>query len=283
MLGTLVLAVDIALNGRADDPRRIVLNDSVYAQIAGVYYDNTGMKPSPQEMEKLTRLWVQNEMIYREARILGLDEGDEAIRSRLNLKLRDALANRAVVEKPDAQALEAWFEANREIYDTPVRYDFAQVFIEEGEAAARELADALEAGRVEAVERWENESRRYEARPRPNLAVAFGEDGAKTLISSEQGSFHVLESPRGWHVVSVVGEHPPVPARFEDVRGRVGEDYKVLEREKLLLTMYDEIADKFEVVVELETPPDEWDVERLDDVRLSETQASKRVSARFSN
>lgn len=282
VLGAVIMAADIAAFGKPDDPRRIVLNDDVYAEIAGVYRDNIGAMPSAEEMETLTRLWLQNEMIYREARIMGLDKGDEAIRSRLNLKLRDALANQAIVEKPDEAGLRAWFEANRAAYDQPESFDFSQMLITDGEEAARAMAAALNAGESEAQAQWATASRGYQRRPRVNLDTAFGEADSAALIDAD-GAFLAVSSERGWHVARVSERHPAEAVDFESVRQRVGEDYKMLERERLLLSMYDEIAAKFEVVVDLKTPPEAWDESTFEEIRLSETQRSKAPRTRFTN
>lgn len=279
ILGAIIMALDFAAFGRPEDPRRIVLNDEVYTQIAGVYRDNIGKVPTPEEMEPLTRLWLQNEMIYREARIMGLDKGDEAIRSRLNLKLRDALANQAVVNKPDEANLRRWFEENRAAYDRPATYSFRQAFIGD-EAEASALAAALSAGDADALERFEDEALAYPARPKVALDAAFGEDDADLLVTSV-GAWVAVDSPRGWHVAQVTGALPPESVTFESVRGRAGEDYKRLERERLLLSMYDEIAAKFEVIVDLETPPEQWDEQTFDNVRLSDAARSKAKNSRF--
>ncbi len=279
ILGAIIMALDFAAFGRPDDPRRIVLNDEVYAQIAGVYRDNIGMLPTPEEMEPLTRLWLQNEMIYREARIMGLDKGDDAIRSRLNLKLRDALANQAVVNKPDEAGLRAWFEENRAAYDRPATFAFRQAFIGD-ETEAVELASALNGGDADATARFDGEALNYPARPKVALTAAFGEDDAD-LLTGSVGTWIAVDSPRGWHVAQVTEALPPEPVEFEAVRGRAGEDYKRIERERLLLSMYDEIAAKFEVVVDLKTPPEAWDEDTFENIQLSDAARSKAKNSRF--
>jgi hypothetical protein len=94
LLGGLLFVADRTATGREDDPRRILIDDARYAEIAGIYQDNQGEPPTEAQMEELVITWAQNEVLYREARLMGLDKGDEMIRQRLVLKLRNVLFNR---------------------------------------------------------------------------------------------------------------------------------------------------------------------------------------------
>lgn len=93
LLGALIFAIDRAVIGNEEDLRSILIDDAKYAEIAGIFQDNQDRTPNAQEMSALTIKWAQNEVLYREARMMGLDKGDEMIRQRLILKLRNVLFN----------------------------------------------------------------------------------------------------------------------------------------------------------------------------------------------
>jgi len=137
-LGAVIFAVDRGVNAGKEDPRSILIDDAKYAAIAGIFQDNQGRAPSEQEMAALTIQWAQNEVLYREGRLMGLGEGDEMIRQRLILKLRNVLFNRVVTEAPTEEVLRAWFEDNRAKYDRPETFDIEQFQV--GDSNAKEEA-----------------------------------------------------------------------------------------------------------------------------------------------
>src|ERR671922_2585228 len=117
ILGGVLFAVDHAVASREDDPRIIRIDPTVDAQAVQVFQEARGRAPTDEELFALRRVWLDNEVLYREGLALGLDKGDKAIRERVIFKalsLIDANIKRPVV---DESAIRAWFEKNRARYD----------------------------------------------------------------------------------------------------------------------------------------------------------------------
>ncbi|MEZ5582768.1 MAG: peptidylprolyl isomerase [Candidatus Competibacteraceae bacterium] len=269
LLGMVIFVMDRVVIGSEDDPRRILIDDAKYAEIAGIYKDNQGRAPSEQEMANLTVKWAQNEVLYREARLMGLDKGDEMIRQRLILKLRNVLFNRVVVESPKEQELLAWFEKNRAAYDRPESYDFEQFKVggpEAGDLAA-DLADELAA--KPASTEWQNQLRRYQKRPAHNLKLLFGKTHAATLINSADGKWVPVQSPGGWHLARITARHPGRQADFTEIRSQVIEDWKSQAMQAELGEALRGIANRYDIRVELSTPPEGWDSQQIEAARLA--------------
>ena len=82
MLGALLFGVDHLLASRAGDPHTIVVDAQVDAQAIAVFKEARGRAPNKEELYALRRVWLDNEVLYREGMALGLDRGDKAIRER---------------------------------------------------------------------------------------------------------------------------------------------------------------------------------------------------------
>ena len=78
--------VDHFLVGRADDPRTIVVDAEVDAQARQVFKAARGREPNAEELYALRRVWLDNEVLYREGLALQVDKGDTAIRERVIFK-----------------------------------------------------------------------------------------------------------------------------------------------------------------------------------------------------
>ncbi|MEL7450013.1 MAG: peptidylprolyl isomerase [Pseudomonadota bacterium] len=269
VLGALLFAADFFLSSNADDPRSIVIDDAKYAEIAGIFSDNQGRAPTEEEMADLTIKWAQNEVLYREAQLMELDKGDEMIRQRLILKLRNVLFNKVVMDTPTEEKLVEWFEANRVRYDKPAKYDFEQFKVADADGEAIAVDLAAELGEAPPTGEWENRLRRYAGRPAMNLQGAFGEDDAAALIGREDNAWQPVTSPAGWHLARVTARYPGVPADMATVRTRVVEDYKAAATQQELAQSLGAIAQRYDIRLELTAPPEEWDEERLEQLRVA--------------
>lgn len=268
-LGAVIFAVDRGVNAGKEDPRRILIDDAKYAEIAGIYQDNQGRAPSEQEMAALTIQWAQNEVLYREARLMGLDKGDEMIRQRLVLKLRNVLFNRVVTEAPTQEVLRAWFEENRDKYDKPETFDLEQFQVGDSDGEEKTIALAASLGDREPGEDWLSRRRRYTKRPLSNLEGLFGREGADRLARSADNEWVPVRSPAGWHLARITARHTGEPADFDSLRSRVGEEWKAQASQAELGKALRAIAEGYDIGVELTTPPQSWDEQRIRQVRLA--------------
>lgn len=231
VLGAVVIGVDRHVIGNADDPRRIVFDDARYRELVDIFYEGKGRKPTEEEIEELIVTWTQNEVLYREALAMGLDKGDEMIRNRVILKIRNILFNNLVTEAPSDDELEAWFEANRIAYDRPDLYDFEQ-FLVEGGNAETVSAMAVELGDAAHPETYESTFRRYPHRPGGNLLSVFGEEGGQRLLDAAIGQWVAVESVYGWHLARVTKYAPGEPAVFKDVKHSVARDWLSIHEQR---------------------------------------------------
>src|SRR4051812_13930560 len=83
VLGGLLFGVDHVVASRAGDPRTIVIGAEVDRQAIDVFRAARGHAPSAEELYALRRVWLDNEVLYREGLALGLDRGDNSIRERV--------------------------------------------------------------------------------------------------------------------------------------------------------------------------------------------------------
>lgn len=224
LLGGVLFAADHGLASRADDPRVIVIGAEVDAQAIKVFKEARGHEPNAEELYALRRVWLDNEVLYREGVALGLDKGDSSIRERVIFKALSVVD--ANVKKPaiDEAGLRAWFEKNRARYDEPARFDFEEAVIsgKRSDDVARSFADALNAGNPGEVEAG---LRVFTHRPHANLVESYGAEFATALEASPPGEWRALPSKGGLRVMRLKAALPPKPAVFEDLGGVIYQDW----------------------------------------------------------
>jgi len=224
LLGALLFAADSVIRGRADDARTIVVDATVDAQARSVFTAARGREPKDEELFALRRVWLDNEVLYREGLALGVDKGDSTIRDRVIFKALNVVEAGLKLPPIDEQGLRAWFEKNRARYDEPARYDFHEAVLagERTEAATRAFVELLDKGTPGELNAG---LRVFKGRPQANVVQGYGEEFARSLAESPPGKWRALEARDGWRAAQLVAVTPAKAAAFEPLRGVVLQDW----------------------------------------------------------
>ncbi len=251
VLGLLIFAVDYYMRPPADSRRTINVDAKVENTLVTLFKDGQGREPTQEEVDRLVKRWLLNEIYYREALALGLDQGDAMIRSRLVLKMRDVLLNNLVLDPPSDDTLRAWFEANRKRYDTPKRYDIVQFLVADAKSGSRQQAEKLlpvSSGGDTVPEAYANAVRRYTGRTRENIADLFGDSFASDLLDRADAGWRVIGSRKGWHIARVEAVHPAVAADFKKMKLQVKADYGEAQRTIAAFEAIKEIRSRYTIL-----------------------------------
>ena len=225
LLGAALFAIDAVVSGRADDPRVINIDAAVDAEAIKVFQDARGRAPDTDELYALRRVWLDNEVLYREGLGLQMDKGDKAIRDRVIFKALSTINAGLKLPPADEATLRAWFEKNRAKYDEPLRLDFSEAIVPEAsptEASARALAATLNAnggGDANAGLRV------FKDRPQANVVQSYGADFSRALEQAPAGEWRVLRQGDIWRVVRLDATTAAKPASFDNLRGVVLQDW----------------------------------------------------------
>ena len=224
LLGALLFAVDHFLIGQADDPRSIVVGNEVTDEAKSLFRQSRGRDPNAQELEALSRRWIDNEILYREGMALGVDQGDKMIRDRVIFKALMMVETGVKLPAVDDKTLREWFETQRAKYDEPARYDFQEAVLsgDTSEAAVRAFAQALNAGTPGDAKAG---LRVFKGRPHENLVQSYGPGFAKALEETPVGDWRALPTSDGLRVVRLDAVSSPKPASFEALRDVVLADW----------------------------------------------------------
>jgi hypothetical protein len=224
VLGGVVFGIDHFVAGRAGDPHAIVVGPDVDREARETFKAARGREPNVEELEALHRVWLDNEVLYREGLALQVDRGDPAIRERVIFKALSVIDSNVHVPPADDKVLRAWFDAHRDKYDEPARYDFEEAALsgDNPEAAVRDFVDALNSGVPGDAKAG---LRVFKGRPRASLVESYGPEFASTLAKAQPGTWQALRTRSGWRAMRLDAVTPARPAVFEALRGVVLHDW----------------------------------------------------------
>lgn len=235
LIGAAIFAAEVWLGG--DDDYTIVVAPAAVDRLGDLWEAQTGRAPTADELGKLVEDHVREEIMVREAKRLGLDEGDTIIRRRLAQKLSFLTDDVATLATPDEAELRAHFEANPKRYETPAVTSFSHVFFSAdrrddaaGDARAaladfdpdgwRKAGDPFMLGRTYA---WSSE---------PRIERDFGTAFATALAEIPADGLWrgPIESGYGAHLVRVDARNAALGADYESVAARVAADFDAERR-----------------------------------------------------
>jgi hypothetical protein len=215
--------------------------------------------PTDQELEALIDGFVREEILFRTAKELDLDDSDPVVRRRLAEQIELMAAGSAASEPTEAE-LRQHFDADRNRWALPATRTFTHVFFSperRGEAAwrdaeerLRELA-AMSAPPARAPELGDRFPMQYDypRRSRAEVARHLGEAFAERLFAIEgDGWAGPLRSEYGVHLVRVGERSEPVERPLEEVRDLVREDLIRSRRQRAGEEYYTQLRSRFEVV-----------------------------------
>lgn len=210
--------------------RTIYVTGGDLERLATIWASEAGRAPSAEDVEALLAEHVREEVLYREALRLGLDEGDTVIRRRLAQKMRFLIEESDPPDAPTEADLLAAYEATPETWTEPDRLSFVHVpfsFSPDGDNRQTEMTAALaDLRRNPALAEMLGDpfilSRSYDNVSRIDIARLFGREFADALFGTEGNDWTgPLPSRLATHLVRIEARQDARLLPFEEARDRV--------------------------------------------------------------
>jgi hypothetical protein len=251
-----------ALNrGGSNAPRDVVISESRVEALAENFATVWMRPPTAQEIKGLVDDYVAEEIYYREAIAMGLDQDDTVIRRRLRQKMEFISEGVADAVEPGDADLEAYLAQHPDRFAMPAELTFQQVYLSSerrGEAAradAEKLLAELQAGRgptdpTQAGDPTLLPATLEQASPQV-IANSFGQDFAQQIDEAPVGQwFGPIQSGFGLHLVKVDERAAGKAPTLEEIRPLVLREWQSEERRRQSSAFLDALKGKYEIRVE---------------------------------
>lgn len=248
------LAIFIVSNLTAGDVREpILVSEAEQQRLADQWRASMGQDPTPAELEGLIEQWIREEIYYREAMTMGLDENDVIIRRRLAQKLTFFTEDVATGGDADQAEIRKYYDEHAERYTEPARYTFSHRYFSrdrrlQPEADASQVLAAADGSEPAEGDAFMLQSS-YMDQSRPQIETMFGSVFAAAVPDLAVGEWQgPLPSAYGWHLVKVERQHPARRLEFNEVARRVASDFKQEQRREANEAFYKSLRARYEVV-----------------------------------
>jgi hypothetical protein len=257
----LFLLYDLLRGGDTGAPRDIVVTEARVEALAQSFATTWMRPPTPQEIKGLVDDYVAEEIYYREAIAMGLDQDDTVIRRRLRQKMEFISEDAAATAEPTDAQLQEFLAKHPEKFLEPAQLSFRQVYLntekrgEQARVQAEQLLTKLQAGRGPADLAMAGDPTLLppdlqSASPQL-IANTFGSDFAAQVQEAPVGQWSgPLQSGFGLHLVRVDERIAGGLPAFDQIRPIVLREYQAAQRALLTRKFLDSLRAKYDIRIE---------------------------------
>jgi len=260
LLGALLFAAYGWLNAQGFTARDEIVVSR--AQVDGLVtqFERVWRRP-PTESEKQSLIdgWVRDEVYYREALAMGLEQDDPVVRRRMSQKLQFIVDSGRPAAPTEAE-LQAFLDEHADQYRLAPRYVLRQVYFDPAKHADRTEAVVTDAmaslTRGGEVEGDPTMLPGWLAGDATDVSRQFGEEFEGSLRTLPVGSWQgPVRSGFGLHLVRIEERVDGKPAVLSDVRGEVERDFAHARTQAASEAWFERLRAKYVVRVEADAAP----------------------------
>jgi peptidyl-prolyl cis-trans isomerase C len=248
LAGAVIFALDRWLPEN-DAANTIEITDTQIQRIRDQWQAQTGRDPGDEELAGLLDAWIREEIYYRQALKMGLEQNDTIIRRRLVQKLTFLTEDLADTAPPGRQALLAFYDSRPQAYTDPERFSFEHRFFSSDRRhdAAADARHALENNDTDGDTFMLQRS--YAGLSKREIGDLFGRDFAAaltTLTPSSQWQGPV-RSAYGWHLLRITQRDPARLRPFDEVADQVAADLRQQQRRAANDELYQRLRADYDI------------------------------------
>jgi hypothetical protein len=257
VIGMILFGISMVWKKSEPSPSVIALSKGDVENLASLFERTWRRPPTAQELNGLIAGRVREEVLFREAQALSLDDNDPIIRRRLVQKVDFLTDDLAARRDPTDAELQAYLDQNAKDYEIEPRLSFKQVFFNterRGEALKDEAADTLSQIKSGVAPDTLGDPtllpQTIDNEPPSVIARQFGRAFTDRVAHAEPMAwFGPVPSAYGSHLVLVTAKKPARKPALSDVRKSVERDWRAAQRRAARDAFYSRLRQKYRVTV----------------------------------
>lgn len=264
--GSLFAIFDVVSNHPTDKQEIIISAGNINALVLD--FEKVWQRaPNKKELDGLIQNFIKEEVLYREAIAMKLDENDGIVRRRLSQKMEFISEDLASLKKPTDEELQAYLEDNTQQYLQDSRYSFQQIYFNKnkrGEAVYSDAESALVMLKASQINTTKKSKAVDKALGDPLMIKSHFNDVTATQVKRELGMQFVqsldklslnnwqgpIESGFGLHLVKVDKRTLANLPTVSKVRKSLVRDWNVEQRKESNKAFYQALRSRYTVSID---------------------------------
>jgi hypothetical protein len=248
---------DLTREQGSDAPNRIVVSSGQVEQLVANFERARMREPTEFELAGLVENHVREEVFYREALAMGLDQNDPMVRRRMGMKLELILEDLSAEAVSDEE-LAGFLKEHSDQFRTQPQVSFEQVYLNPDKhtdlvAAATTMLDRLNDGVApESLGDSTLIPYAYTIATQDEIERAMGKQFAREVVGLVPDDDWVgpVYSAFGAHLLQVSDRVDARLPELAEIRAEVERDYLSQRRDELKSLVYEKLRAGYDVTIE---------------------------------
>lgn len=262
VLGAGVFGLFALVGDRSEiEPDEIVVGAGQIERMSQAWRKTRMRPPTQPELEGLVRDYIKEEVLYREAIALGLDQDNTVIRRHLRQKMEFLSEDIAARVEPDDAALQEFLDANPDKFRIDPQISFRHIYFswdKRGDLAAADARQVLTS--LTGDENYDEIAALGDSLPLPyavelyplrEIGNLFGREFAGQLMTLGADQWQgPVPSGFGLHLVLIDQRIDSSLPELDVVRDAVVREWREEQRQSVNETFYEALRTRYTVVIE---------------------------------
>jgi hypothetical protein len=250
----LFLLFDVVSEPETTGDEQIVVTSGHIEHLVTLFVKTWQRSPTDAELRGLIDSYILEEVLYREAVAIGLDQDDTIIRRRLKQKM-EFLVDDFSAAIPSTEDLQQFLDGDPERFRAEARISFEHVYLADPLAGEVEtVLAALQSGEPLDADLMSLSGllpQRFDGASETTISGQFGESFKDALFTLDIGQWTgPVQSPFGMHLIRidqiVEARVPPL----NEIRDLVQREWLVDRRQAAQAALYDQLRAKYKITIE---------------------------------
>ncbi len=240
----------------ANQKNNIVITQAGQQHLADLFSLTWQREPTADELEHLIEEHIKEEVYYREALALGLDENDTIVRRRLQQKLEFMQEDISSLAEPTKAELKAYYLAHKDNYKTEQIFSFQQIVVaqkklDKDDAQFKSALSSLNSGTPpKNLNRSTLLPIHMKLEAKRTVTNTFGNEFTQQISRQELHRWSgPVYSGFGTHLVNMSLSQKSKPLTFVQAKRQVAVDFTRSQRELAAENYYKNLRDKYNITV----------------------------------
>ena len=241
--------VDTTMSANKD--KNIFVSDQEILSLISAWKSQVGRIPTDDELARIINNLIDEEILYREALLLGLDQEDTIIKRRLAQKI-SFLKEESIPEIPTTEELNNYYKNNKEKYYIEPSFTFTHYYFSENDNSLKRSKQALKAlqdnNKVKSDPFYLGKT--FANEPLRNINTNFGKTFSKELMEADPSQWNgPFESTYGHHIVYINSVSLGYIPEIEVVLRQVEVDFLQMKREQAVKGFLNNIRSEYTIFI----------------------------------
>jgi len=261
LIGAALFFIYNLQNESVVDNNRIVISQVKIDHLITLWEKKRQRLPTQTELQSMINQQIREEVMVREALVMGLDKNDGVVRRRLAQKVEFIFADLAALVNPTETELQDYLSTHSDKFKLPARINFEQVFIDISKHPSnlqvytnRLLNELLQADSNIDINTMGDSlllAQQYKQQTEHDVSRLFGKDFASELFTLAVGNWQgPVQSGYGLHLIRIKNKAENQQPELNTLREKVRIEWLAQQRRDMDKAFYNSLRQRYEIIVE---------------------------------